>query len=57
MNIDYEYYLPLEEYRKYRDATLEERDKFKEKIKPPENTINEFISIIKYLEIFITKKY
>ncbi|MEM3406760.1 MAG: hypothetical protein QXM07_03810, partial [Nitrososphaerota archaeon] len=50
LKINYEYYLPLEEYRiKYRDATPEEADKFKEKIKPPENIINEFISIIEYL--------
>ncbi|MEM2555061.1 MAG: hypothetical protein QXW69_07290 [Nitrososphaerota archaeon] len=49
LDIDYDYYLPLEEYIKYRDATPEERSKFKEKIKPPENIVNEFISIIEYL--------
>ncbi|MEM2209582.1 MAG: hypothetical protein QXM32_05045 [Nitrososphaerota archaeon] len=50
LDIDYDYYLPLEEYFiKYRDATSEERSKFKEKIKPPENIVNEFISIIEYL--------
>ncbi|MEM3406764.1 MAG: hypothetical protein QW806_00235 [Nitrososphaerota archaeon] len=50
LNIDYNYYPPQEEYMKYYDATTpEEADKFKEKIKPPENIINEFISIIEYL--------